>query len=87
MRQLKCSLNRQTSSGQLLVIDVKTMTTRLLSYTKDTERKPISEMSEQLVMAACKSTTYPVEHTASDTLQISPIDFVNKRAQGWNPSF
>ena len=72
-------------SGQLLVIDVKTMTTRLLSYTKDTERKPISEMSEQLVMAACKSTTYPVEHTASDTLQISPIDFVNKRAQGWNP--
>lgn len=72
-------------SGQLLVIDVKTMTTRLLSYTKDTERKPISEMSEQLVMAACKSTTYPVDHTASDTLQISPIDFVNKRAQGWNP--
>ena len=72
-------------SGQLLVIDVKTMTTRLLSYTKDTERKPISEMSEQLVMAACKSTTYPVEHTASETLQISPIDFVNKRAQGWNP--
>ncbi len=72
-------------SGQLLVIDVKTMATRLLAYGKDDRRKPITEMSEQLVMAACESKKHPVEPTDPDTLHISPIDFVNKRAQGWKP--
>ena len=72
-------------SGQLLVIDLKTMTTRLLTYGKDTTRKPITEMSEELVMAACETTRHPAEPTSSNTLQISPIDFVYKRAQGWKP--
>ena len=72
-------------SGQLMVIDLKTMTTRLLTYGKDTTRKPITEMSEELVMAACETTRHPAEPTSSNTLQISPIDFVNKRAQGWKP--
>ena len=72
-------------SGQLMVIDLKTMTTRLLTYGKDTTRKPITEMSEELVMAACETTRYPAEPTSSNTLQISPIDFVNKRAKGWKP--
>ncbi len=72
-------------SGQLLVIDVKTMATRLLTYGKDTTRKPITEMSEELVMAACEPTQDPVDPTSSNTLEISPIDFVNKRAQGWKP--
>jgi molybdopterin/thiamine biosynthesis adenylyltransferase/rhodanese-related sulfurtransferase len=72
-------------SGQLLVIDVKTMATRLLTYGKDTTRKPITEMSEELVMAACEPTQHPVDPTSSNTLEISPIDFVNKRAQGWKP--
>ena len=72
-------------SGQLMVIDLKTMTTRLLTYGKDTTRKPITEMSEELVMAACEATRHPAEPTSSNTLQISPIDFVKKRAQGWKP--
>ena len=72
-------------SGQLMVIDLKTMTTRLLTYGKDTTRKPITEMSEELVMAACETTRHPAEPTSSNTLQISPIDFVYKRAQGWKP--
>ena len=72
-------------SGQLMVIDLKTMTTRLLTYGKDTTRKPITEMAEELVMAACETTRHPAEPTSSNTLQISPIDFVYKRAQGWKP--
>ena len=72
-------------SGQLMVIDAKTMRTRSLQFDKVPERGAITEMSEQLVMAACESQEDRQEPPVGQVLEITPAEFVERRSKGWNP--
>ena len=75
----------ESLSGQLMVIDAKTMRTRSLQFDKVPERGAITEMSEQLVMAACESQEDRQEPPVGQVLEITPAEFVERRSKGWNP--
>tara|TARA_B100001142_G_scaffold12996_1_gene12241 strand:+ start:1306 stop:2517 length:1212 start_codon:yes stop_codon:yes gene_type:complete len=72
-------------SGQLMVIDAKSMKTRSLQFDKIPEREKITEMSEQLIMQACQSQEVRGEPPIGHVLEITPAEFVERRSQGWNP--
>ena len=72
-------------SGQLMVIDAKSMKTRSLQFDKIPEREKITEMSEQLIMQACQSQEVREEPPIGHVLEITPAEFVERRSQGWNP--
>ena len=72
-------------SGQLMVIDAKSMRTRSLKFDKLPERKPVTEMSEQLIMEACQSQEIRKEPPIGQVLEITPAEFVERRSRGWNP--
>ena len=72
-------------SGQLMVIDAKSMKTRSLQFDKIPEREKITEMSEQLIMQACQSQEVRKEPPIGHVLEITPAEFVERRSQGWNP--
>ena len=72
-------------SGQLMVIDAKSMRTRSLKFDKLPERKPVTEMSEQLIMEACQSQEIRKEPPIGQVLEITPAEFVERRSKGWNP--
>jgi len=72
-------------SGQLLVIDAKTMKMRALTFERDANREVVREMSEELVMAACASQQSEPEPALGEVLEITPADFVQRKTSGWNP--
>ncbi len=72
-------------TGQLLTIDAKTMRMRPLSFERDASREAVTEMSEELVMAACASVTQREEPALGEVLEITPAEFVSRRESGWNP--
>ena len=72
-------------SGQLMVIDAKSMKTRSLQFDKMPEREKITEMSEQLIMQACQSQEVRGEPPIGHVLEITPAEFVERRSQGLNP--
>ena len=72
-------------SGKLMVIDAKSMKTRLLKFDKLPEREPVTEMSEQLIMEACQSQEIRKEPPIGQVLEITPAEFVERRSKGWNP--
>ncbi len=72
-------------SGKLMVIDAKSMKTRLLKFDKSPEREPVTEMSEQLIMEACQSQEIREEPPIGQVLEITPAEFLERRSKGWNP--
>ena len=72
-------------SGQLMVIDAKSMKTRSLKFDKLPGREPVTEMSEQLIMEACQSQEIRKEPPIGKVLEITPAEFVERRTNGWNP--
>ncbi len=72
-------------TGQLLAIDAKTMRMRSLRFERDASREAVTEMSEDLVMAACTSVTQIAEPAPGEVLEITPAEFVSRRESGWNP--
>jgi len=72
-------------SGQLMVIDAKSMRTRSLLFEKLPEREPVTEMSEQLIMEACQSQEIREEPPIGQVLEITPAEFVERCSKGWNP--
>lgn len=74
-------------AGQLLAIDAKTMRMRTLSYQRDASRETVTEMSEELVMAACASNVDEPEPELApgQVMKITPAEFVERRDSGWNP--
>jgi len=72
-------------SGKLMVIDAKSMKTRLLKFDKLPEREPVTEMSEQLIMEACQSQEIREEPPIGQVLEITPAEFLERRSKGWNP--
>ena len=72
-------------SGQLMVIDAKSMRTRSLKFDKLPGRKPVTEMSEQLIMEACQSQEIREEPPIGQVLEITPAEFVERCSKGWNP--
>lgn len=72
-------------AGQLLAIDAKTMRMRSLSFERDASREMVTEMSEELVMAACASGQEQPEPPAGRVLEITPAEFVEKTSAGWSP--
>ena len=72
-------------SGQLMVIDTKSMKTRSLKFDKLPEREPVTEMSEQLIMEACQSEQIREEPPIGQVLEITPAEFVERCSEGWNP--
>ena len=72
-------------SGQLMVIDAKSMRTRSLQFDKLSGREPVTEMSEQLIMEACQSQEIREEPPIGQVLEITPAEFLERRSKGWNP--
>ena len=72
-------------SGQLMVIDAKSMKTRSLQFDRIPEREKITEMSEQLIMEACQSQEVRREPPIGHILEITPAEFVERRSKGWAP--
>ena len=72
-------------TGQLMVIDAKSMRTRSLQFDKLPGREPVTEMSKQLIMEACQSQEIRKEPPIGQVLEITPAEFVERRSKGWNP--
>jgi len=69
-------------SGKLLTIDAKTMEMRSLSFSKDENRSPITEMSKELIMRSCNSNEGDNQH---GILEITPENFMQRKKSGWKP--
>lgn len=72
-------------AGQLLAIDAKAMRMRSLSFERDSSREVVTEMSEELVMAACATGSKREEPPTGTVLEITPAEFVEKTSAGWSP--
>ena len=70
-------------SGRLLVIDALGMRMRSLSYSHDLSRAAVSALSDYAI--ECSNPANTDEESQREMLEINPVDYVERVAQGWSP--
>ena len=70
-------------SGRLLVIDALGMRMRSLSYSADLSRATVTDLSDYA--RECSNPANTDEESQREMLEINPVDYVERVAQGWSP--
>lgn len=76
--------------SELLLIDTQTMNIRKLRYNANKEREKVTELSEQAISCALgldEEQSLDVSDTKENMKEISPLEYVDKVKNGWNPFF
>ena len=76
--------------SELLLIDTQTMNIRKLRYNANKEREKVTELSEEAISCALgldEEQSLDVSDTKENMKEISPIEYVDKVKNGWNPFF
>ena len=76
--------------SELLLIDTQTMNIRKLRYNANKEREKVTELSEEAISCALgldEEQSLDVSDTKENMKEISPIEYVDKVKNGWEPFF
>lgn len=76
--------------SELLLIDTQTMNIRKLRYNANKEREKVTELSEEAISCALgldEEQSLDVSDTKENMKEISPLEYVDKVKNGWNPFF
>ena len=76
--------------SELLLIDTQTMNIRKLRYNANKERERVTELSEEAISCALgldEEQSLDVSDTKENMKEISPIEYVDKVKNGWEPFF
>jgi len=76
--------------SELLLIDTQTMNIRKLRYNANKEREKVTELSEEAISCALgldEEQSLDVSDIKENMKEISPIEYVDKVKNGWNPFF
>ena len=74
--------------SELLLVDTLTMNIRKLKYNRNTDREKVTELSEEAITCSLdieEEKSLDSSKGKGDMKEISPIDFVEKTNNGWEP--
>jgi adenylyltransferase/sulfurtransferase len=75
---------------ELLLIDTQTMNIRKLRYSMDKNREKVTELSEEAISCALsldEEESLDASHNSQNMKEISPLEYVEKLKNGWEPFF
>ena len=74
--------------SELLLVDTQTMNIRKLKYNRNTDREKVTELLEEAITCSLdveEEKSLDSSEGKGDMKEISPIDFVEKTNNGWEP--